>query len=400
MKTPMKTNFALVTRLLSQDPGLAVKLARSFATQKMSMEFDHRFLSDTTHELGLMYFRLTPLCNLHCVMCGQRGVKGVLKGSFAAEEAKKIVPLEIYKRLVDEIKHKKPTVYLWGGEPFLYPELFPLVDYMIEAGLAVSINTNGTYLAKYAEEIVKRRWHAIFVSLDGFEETNDKIRGEGSYRHVVEGFEAINREKKRQSAHLPHMGIVTTVSNLNYKDLYRLADAARGFELSWHIFNLGTYTNQAIIKKQRDFMREKLDTEISCLPAYATGFNEGIDGHELHDILTRIHSMECDHPIITVPALNPEKIQTYYGNLETPVRAHCSVPWSQANIDYDGGVHFCADYPDYKIGNIKDQSFFEIFNGKRARCFRRILKESPDGIFPGCVRCYQNMLCGKKIKGY
>jgi radical SAM protein with 4Fe4S-binding SPASM domain len=333
-------------------------------------------------------------------MCGQRGTKGVLKGTFAAEEAKKIVPLETYKRLVDEIKVKKPTVYLWGGEPFLYPDLFPLVDYMKEAGLAVSVNTNGTHLAKNAEEIVRRKWHALFVSLDGFEETNDRIRGEGSYRRVVEGFEAINREKKRQGSHLPHMGIVSTVNNLNYKDLYRLAEAAQGFGLSWHIFNLGTYTNETIVERQRAFMREKLDTEIGCLQAFDTGYNEGIDGQELYDILTRIHAMDTDHPIITVPALNPEKINTYYSDLEIPVRTRCSVPWSQANIDYDGGVHFCADYPDYKLGNIKDQAFFEIFNGERARRFRNALKASPDGVFPGCVRCYQNMLCGKKIKGY
>ena len=247
---------------------------------------------------------------------------------------------------------------------------------------------------------MREGWHALFVSLDGFEETNDRIRGEGSYRRVVEGFEAINREKERQGSHFPHMGIVSTVNNLNYKDLYRLAEAAQGFRLSWHIFNLGTYTNKAIVERQRVFMREKLDTEIGCLQAYDTGYNEGIDGQELYDILTRIHAMETDHPIITVPALNPEKINTYYGDLEIPVRTHCSVPWSQANIDYDGGVHFCADYPDYKLGNIKDESFFDIFNGKRAQRFRHALKESPDGIFPGCVRCYQNMLCGKKVKGF
>jgi Predicted Fe-S oxidoreductases len=396
----MKTNFALVPKLLSQDPGLALRLGRSFATQKKSMLIDRRFRGETTKELSLMYFRLTPLCNLRCVMCGQRGVKGVLKGSFAAAEAKKIVPLETYKRLVDEIRHKKPTIYLWGGEPFLYPDLFPLVDYMMEAGLAVSVNTNGTYLAKYAEEIVRRRWQAVFVSLDGFEETNDKIRGQGSYRHVVEGFEAINREKKKQGSHLPHMGVVTTVSNLNYRDLYRLADAARGFGLSWHIFNLGTYTNEAIVERQREFMRERLDTEISCLPAYSTGFNEGIDGQELHDILSRIHAMDSGHPMITVPALNPEKIETYYGDFDTLVRTDCAVPWSQANVDYDGGVHFCADYTDYKLGNIKEQGFFEIYNGERARRFRRELLNSPNGIFPGCARCYQNMLCGKKVRGY
>jgi radical SAM protein with 4Fe4S-binding SPASM domain len=396
----LKTNFALVPKLLKADPGLAFKLAKSFAAQKKAMQVDHRFYRGRTHELSLLYFRLTPLCNLRCVMCGQRGEKGVLKGAFAAEESKKIVSLETYKRLVDEIKHKQPTIYLWGGEPFLYPDLFPLVDYMKDAGLAVSVNTNGTHLAKNAEEIVRKKWHALFVSLDGFEETNDKIRGEGSYRRVVEGFEAINREKKRQGSHLPHMGIVSTVNNLNYKDLYRLAEAAQDFGLSWHIYNLGTYTNAAIVEKQRAFMREKLDTEIENLQAYDTDYNEGIDGQELYDILTRIHSMETDHPIITVPALNPEKINTYYGELGVPVRTHCSVPWSQANIDYDGGVHFCADYPDYELGNIKDQKFFDIINGERARKFRNALKSSPDGIFPGCIRCYQAMLCGKKVKGY
>ncbi|MDP3178930.1 MAG: radical SAM protein, partial [Spirochaetaceae bacterium] len=237
----MKTNFSIVPKLLRDDPDLAFGLARSFAMGKKSMLIDNRFYDGRTHELALMYFRLTPLCNLRCVMCGQRGEKGVLKGAYAAAEAKKILPLEVYKRLVDEIKRKRPTIYLWGGEPFLYPDLFPLVEYMMEAGLPVSVNTNGTHLAAKAEEIVARRWHAIFVSLDGFEETNDRIRGEGSYRRVIEGFEAIKREKEKRGSHLPHMGIVTTVNRLNYRDLFRLADAAREFGLSWHIFNLGTY---------------------------------------------------------------------------------------------------------------------------------------------------------------
>jgi len=396
----MKTNFSLVSKLLGENPGLALRFARSFMKQKKSMLLDRRLYGGKTHELGLMYFRLTPLCNLRCVMCGQRGDKGVLKGAFAAAEAKKIVPLETYKRLVDEIKRQRPTIYLWGGEPFLYPDLFPLVDYMKKSGLLVSVNTNGTFLADKAAEIVEAQWHAVFVSLDGFEETNDRIRGQGSYRRVVEGFAAIAREKERRGSKLPHMGIVSTVNNLNYRDLYRLAEAARGFGLSWHIFNLGTYSNAAIVERQSEFMRRELDTEIACLQAYDTGYNQGIDGRELHSILEKIHAMKAGHPIVTVPALNPERIHTYYADLETPVRTHCSVPWSQANIDYNGNVHFCADYPDYVLGNIKDEPFFDIFNGERAIRFRKALASSPMGVFPGCVRCYQNMLCGKKVKGY
>ena len=396
----MKTNYALVPKLLRKDPYLALRIGRAFAAQKKSMLVDNRLYDGTTSVLNLMYFRLTPLCNLRCVMCGQRGDKGVLKGAYAAAESKKVLPLEAYKGLVDQVKHRKPVVYLWGGEPFLYPDLFPLVDYMKESGLLVSVNTNGTFLAQKAEEIVRAKWHALFVSLDGFEETNDRIRGEGSYRRVVEGFAAINLEKARQGSRFPYMGVVTTVNNLNYRDLYRLAEASKDFKLAWHIFNLGTYTNEDIVERHRSFMRDELETDITCLPAYATGYNEGIDGRELHGILERVHAMDADHPIITVPALEPDKIDLYYGSLETPVRRRCSVPWGQVNIDYDGDVHFCADYPDYVLGNITERPFFEIYNGERARRFRRALKASPDGVFPGCIRCYQNMLCGERIKGF
>ena len=140
--------------------------------------------------------------------------------------------------------------------------------------------------------------------------------------------------------------------------------------------------------------------EIECLPAYATGYNEGIDGQLLYDILKGIHGADFGHPIITVPALEPDKIEIYYGDLKTPVRKECSVPWGQANVDYDGDVHFCADYNDYVIGNIRETPFFEIYNGEKAREFRKALKERPDGLFPGCVRCYQAMLCGKRLPGF
>lgn len=396
----MKTNVSVVFELLKKDPVLAKRMSHAFVSQKKSMLIDHTLHPATTNELGLIYFRLTPLCNLRCVMCGQRGDKGVLKGSFAANEAKKIVPLEDYKKLVDEIKVKKPVVYLWGGEPFLYPHLFELVQYMMDAGLTVSVNTNGTFLEKYAREIVQAKWHALFVSLDGFEETNDRIRGEGSYKRVIAGFEAINREKAAQGSHYPYMGVVSTVNNLNYKDLYALAEATKPFKLAWHIYNLGTYTNDAIIEEHRAFMKRELDTDINCLPGYATGYNEGINGQELYDILSRIHAMDIDHPIITVPSLEPDKIDIYYSKLDEPVRVQCSVPWSQANIDYNGDVHFCADYNDYPLGNIREQSFFDIYNGERAKKFRLALKNSRNGLFPGCVRCYQNMLCGKRVKGF
>jgi radical SAM protein with 4Fe4S-binding SPASM domain len=276
----------------------------------------------------------------------------------------------------------------------------PLAKYMVDKGLYVSINTNGTLLEKHAEQIVHDRWSTVFVSLDGFEETNDAMRGKGSYDRVVRGFAAINREKQKQHSNYPIMSIVTTVTNRNYMDLEPFVEATREFNLDLHVFNLGTYTNDHIVAEQRRFMKEKLDTDIDCLEGYNTGYNNSIDGKKLHAILETLHTKDYGHPILTVPVLNPEKTHTYYADLETPVRNHCIVPWCQTNINYNGDVHFCADYPDYILGNIKEQSFAEIYNGDRANRFRKTIHSCEGGMFPGCLRCYQNMLFGKKIKGY
>jgi radical SAM protein with 4Fe4S-binding SPASM domain len=384
-----KRNIALSAKLFS---GLfRIGLAR--CSPKRNYGFNH------FKKLGLVYFKLTGACNLRCVMCGQYGEKGVMKDR-AAEENKKVLPLETWKKFADEIAPQKPVVYMWGGEPFLYPDIFPLCKHIVDKGLFLSVNTNGTLIERHAEQIVRDKWSSIFVSLDAFRDVNDEMRGKGSYDKVIAGFKAINREKEKQKAKYPLLGIVTVVTNKNYMDLANLVEASKEYKLDMHIINLGTYTNDNIVATQKRFMREKLNTEIDCLEAYNTGYNLGIDGEKLHRILSEVQNKNYGHPILTVPTLNPQKTHTYYAELETPVRNHCVVPWCQANVNYNGDVHFCADYPDYILGNIKDQSFKDIINGDRANLFRKTINESEGGMFPGCLRCYQNMLFGNKIKGF
>lgn len=398
--TNLSKNFSVVMQVLRHNPGIAFNLTGSYLQKLKAEQIDYRRASGTTNSLSLLYMRITPLCNLNCLTCGQRGVKGVLKGTYAAEEAKKIVPLEDYQRFIDEVSVKKPVFYIWGGEPFLYPRIMDVAEHIVRRGCVMTMNTNGTLLARHAERIVRDRWAAIFVSLDSFEEENDRIRGKGSYQKVIDGLEALKREKERQGSHLPHVGIVTVVSSLNYLGLDKLIDAMADKGLSWHIINLGTYTNDHILNRHRAFMKEHLDTDIYALEGFNSGFNEGIDGEGFQEILKNVHAMNNRYPIITVPVIRPEKIGEYYGSLETPVRDTCRMPWSQADIDYNGNVHFCADYPEYVLGNIREQPFFEIFNNDRARKFRKVLRSSPRGIFPGCIRCYQNMLFGKRCRGY
>lgn len=395
----MDKNFSVVPQMITKSPRLAVRTAKSFLINTKTRNIDYRYLRGRTHNLSLLYMKLTPLCNLHCVMCGQRGDKGVMKGKHAVEESKKILPLKTYKNLINQLWLHRPVVYLWGGEPFMYPHLMDLAEYIVKRKMPLSLNTNGTFLAENAERIVRDKWGAIFVSLDGFEDVNDNIRGKGSYRKVMDGIRAIDREKKRQKSNLPNLGLVSVVSNQNYLYLDELVRAGQDYGLAWHIINLGTYTNDAIVKENSNFYRKTFGVEPAHLDAYNTGYNLGIDGDKFGRILDKIHRMNSKYPVITVPVLDPAKIEDYYARPEALIRGRCPIPWSQANINYNGDVHFCADYPDYVLGNIQDERFFHIFNNEKAVKFRKELKKSENGIFPGCLRCYQNMLFGKQMKG-
>ncbi len=398
----MHTNYSLVPRLLTQNPKVAFQMASTFLEQFKLMQTDYKSKKFLSSGMPLVTLKITPLCNLRCVMCGQRGVKGMLKGHDAAEKAKDILSMDQFKGFIDDVSKKAKLFYVWGGEPFMYPNFMDLVQYMKSKIPLVTVNTNGTFLEQNAERIVRDEWTGIFVSLDAFEDVNDAIRGKGSYAKVIAGIKAVNAEKKRQGKTLPMVGIVTTVSNMNYLDLANLVRATDGMDLAWHIINLGTYFDEKIGAEHVAWVKGKLGIEPKYWRGFSTGYNEGIDGEKFSAILKEVHehSSKVKHPIITVPVITPSVIGTYYSKLDVAVRDHCKVPWFMVNLDYNGDVHFCADHPDWIIGNVKEESIWDIYNNDRARRFRKALKESPDGIFPGCKRCYQIMLCGKRRKGF
>ena len=86
--------------------------------------------------------RVTNLCNLRCKMCGQWGETGIFRTQSGADPtdgalerqriqeligAKRQLALSDYVRLLDEIAPWNPIMSLFGGEPFLYPDIVPLI---------------------------------------------------------------------------------------------------------------------------------------------------------------------------------------------------------------------------------------------------------------------------------
>ena len=86
MNTYMNHNFSIVPHMLNKSPKFAAYAAKNFAFITKTTNVDYRVLKGRTQNLSLVYMKLTPRCNLRCLMCGQRGIKGVLKGRHAMDE--------------------------------------------------------------------------------------------------------------------------------------------------------------------------------------------------------------------------------------------------------------------------------------------------------------------------
>ncbi len=100
---------------------------------------------------------------------------------------------EIQRRLEESASLNVAEFYLTGGEPFMNPEIVPILSSTLEYG-PTTVLTNGTifkdeWLSALAVAVKKTGNPLEFrVSLDGFSaETNDPIRGEGTFQRVLDG---------------------------------------------------------------------------------------------------------------------------------------------------------------------------------------------------------------------
>ena len=104
---------------------------------------------------------ITNNCNLRCRMCGQWSENGYVRRDGPGTP----MVLGDWKRIVDEMAAQGVSwVLIRGGEPFLYPGMIELLEYLRAKGLPTSVDTNGTLLTRYAADLVRIGGVEITVS--------------------------------------------------------------------------------------------------------------------------------------------------------------------------------------------------------------------------------------------
>lgn len=138
-----------------------------------------------------LWFQVTgTLCNLRCTHCFNGSAPG--NDTFGKMRADTVRDF-----LAESVDHGVKQYYFTGGEPFLHPKLVDLVEEALALG-PTTVLTNATAFTTEELDRLGDLFHRsrysleIRVSLDGFTpETNDAIRGEGTFERAVEGIRAL-----------------------------------------------------------------------------------------------------------------------------------------------------------------------------------------------------------------
>ena len=142
--------------------------------------------------LRQLFFELTLKCNEACFHCGSSCGAARPDG----------LPARVYREILDEVKQNFDIRHLMlcitGGEPLLRPDFFEILGYANEEGFTWGMTSNATLITpETARRLYEAGMATISVSIDGLEQTHDRLRGlAGGYRLAMEGIGNLLAERE------------------------------------------------------------------------------------------------------------------------------------------------------------------------------------------------------------
>jgi MoaA/NifB/PqqE/SkfB family radical SAM enzyme len=263
---------------------------------------------------------------------------------------------EEWFKVIDSAANLRPAaILLTGGEPFLRPDIFEIIRYISDKGIATHLCTNGTLLDESAVDRLKGTGiNTISVSLDSYlPRVHNYIRGKDVFEEVIAG---IKRLRKRMPE--VKIGINCLISRLNFRGIDRMVDLAG---------DLGAD-------------QVKFDTVHTHLKHRRNSLAEGNGLVFLKDDLPQL-SVELDR---LIKALSKSTLLTnsktfingisgvYKGKF---AQRHCFAGYISCTIDAFGNVSACDNSDSFE--NVRERSLEEIWRSAGFQRLREKVKSCP-----------------------
>lgn len=263
----------------------------------------------------------TTRCNLNC--------EGCYAGGYAKERNE--LDFDAVDRILRECK--RLGIYaaiILGGEPLLYPHLFPLIEK--HSDMLFKIYSNGTLIDQdAANKLADLGDVIVLLSLEGGEKETDERRGEGTYRKVVQA-----------SEHLRKAGIISGTSvTVNTHN----AEVVSSEEFMDNLINMGSMIHMYFL-----YMPVGGEPDSSLMPT-----------PEQRDRLRRL--------VIETRKTKPIFVIDFWG--DGPMIEGCIAGGRRYfHINAKGEVEPCI-FCHIAVDNIKNTTLFRALNSKLFRGIRR-----------------------------
>ena len=314
-----------------------------------------------------LFLNITSFCNSNCAYCEVKNLDHSKDMSF--------------ERIIKLIKEAKQIginhVYLSGGEPFVYPEIFKVLKQAKKSGMRLSMISNGLAIKNFNKEqleIIKNCIDYIGISLDSADpKTHDSLRGiPGAFESTVQGIKILKQIGKNPV-------IYGVISNKNYNELDKLillADKLGVREMVFQPFHI--WTNYSEVKAREDkknlLISEDYLKDIKPIMKKAVKLSKKI---KVKTNLPVIYPWIDKYFQSQGEKFNKNKL--WFLNIIKDYR--CVEPFTTLFIHSDGGIQPCAMIR--QITNIKDKSLIDGI--KDMENFKQMIKQRK---FPSaCQAC-------------
>jgi len=313
---------------------------------------------------------LTSNCNNNCVSCW---CNSPLLGDRAYQGSKKYktLPTQLVKAVIDELKGMGTSelYFSGGGEPFMHPDILPIMKHAKSRGLHCCINTNFTRVdGLTAKKLVDFSIDELTISVwaatpETYVLTHPNKDGAMFYK-IKSTLKLLNSLKGSGN---PRVKVYNVISNLNYKELEPMVEFAEETGCDSVEFTvvdtIPGATDQLLLSG-----KERQEALAQC--------------ENIRKRKNRVEIANLGHFVRRLSDDCADKAQYDSGLLG---RSPCYVGWVFSRIMSNGDVNFCLKAHRIPVGNLYKNSFYEIWNSKEQQIFRQkaLKQDLSDPFFKG-----------------
>jgi Fe-coproporphyrin III synthase len=323
------------------------------------------------------------ICNARCKTC-DFGVGNKDSSVYKIMKSHDLnLDLELFKKLVNDVKSFKPEINFNLVEPLLHPKIDELVKIAKSAGLRARITSNGFLLKDKAIALSKSGLDDIQISIDGPPNLNNEIRGlKDGFSRAIEGARILKENSPKTVIRFNF-----TISNLNYD---KIVDTLEVFKQYDFIDGVQIEHLSFVTKKISDIHNKNYGDLCHSAPSSVSDEVDpkkmGVD--VLYNQLKEVRKRKYHFKVNFVPNINftLENLKTYYFDETKFVDGcdKCPLLYTSCYLSTDGDIRIHTRCYNVVMGNIKEKSFLSVWNCKKYRSIRKsFYKKTP----PACSRC-------------